>query len=261
MQGRVLGAAQTVPVRRDVAANVAEHIKLVALAGQLGARVLVFPELSLTGYEMTDAVSLAFTEGDERLQPLANAAQQHEMALVVGAPVKVADALHIAAFILGPCGERSVYTKHYLGAFPESARVDGDVPPAEATVFTKGDLDPLMEFDGHPAAVAVCADANHPEHAARAAARGASTYLASSFVIPSEFDSATANLESHAKQHGMAVVFSNYGGGTGGLASAGQSGVCAPDGTWLGRLGQHGSGVIVASEREGEWEVNSAYSK
>src|SRR5690606_11010103 len=104
-------------------------------------------------------------------------------------------------------------------------------------------------------AVAVCADANRPAHASRAAARGAGTYLASSFVIPSEFDAATANLAGHAKQYGMAVVFSNYGGSSGGLASAGQSGVWTPDGKLLGRLGKRGSGVVVAIEHDSAWRL------
>ena len=49
MARRSLAAAQTVPVRGDVAANLDEHIRLARAAAEREVRVLVFPELSLTG--------------------------------------------------------------------------------------------------------------------------------------------------------------------------------------------------------------------
>ena len=72
-----------------------------------------------------------------------------------------------------------LYTKHHLGAFPPSAKCDGIVPPAEATVFHAGDRNPLVSLDGGAAAVAVCGDAARPSQPEEAAARGATTYLAS----------------------------------------------------------------------------------
>ena len=89
---------------------------------------------------------------------------------------------------------------------------DGVVPPAEATVFEPGTLNPLVRVDGGTAALAVCADVGRPAHAASAAARGADTYLASMFVIPSEIAGDAARLQAYAARHSMAVVFSNYGG-------------------------------------------------
>lgn len=255
MRRRVLAAAQTVPVAGNVEANLDEHLVLAELAAKGGAHVLVFPELSLTGYEMSCAAELAFALEDERLDILAAAAQRHEMTVVVGAPLRSDDLLHIAAVVLGADGVRSAYTKQHLGAFPESAKVDGLVPPAEASVFSEGTLNPMVDVSGHQAMIAVCADANRPAHAERAAEAGATTYLASTFVIRSEFAQATANLADRAKRHGMAVVFSNYGGRSGGLQSAGRSGIWANDGTLLGSLPAQGSGVLVATEERGTWRV------
>ncbi len=106
--------------------------------------------------------------------------------------------LYIAAFIIGADSGMQVYTKHHLGTFPASAGVDGTVPPGEPTVFANGNLNPLLDLDCHCAALAICADANRPSHAAEAAARGAATYLVGSFVIPSEFADATQNLQTRA---------------------------------------------------------------
>src|SRR5262245_58920384 len=129
---RSLAAAQTVPHRGDVDANLADHIRLIRAAADGQARVLVFPELSLTGYELDLADTLAFSERDPRLAPLIELAASYTMTLVVGAPVRIESRLHIGAFILSPDRSVDIYTKHLLGAFPPDANPDGIVPPAEA---------------------------------------------------------------------------------------------------------------------------------
>jgi len=51
-RSRSIAVAQTCPVAGDVQANLDEHIHLARLAAKEGAQVVVFPELSLTGYEL-----------------------------------------------------------------------------------------------------------------------------------------------------------------------------------------------------------------
>ena len=252
-RARSIAVAQTVPVRGDVDANVAEHLRLARAAAVERAQVLVFPEMSLTGYELELAEGLAFSRDDARLAPLVEAARDSAMTLVVGAPVRVESRLHIGAFIIPPDGAVGLYTKQRMGAFSESAACDGAVPPAEATFFHPGDLDPLVPFGGNTAAVAVCADTGRPSHAGAAKARGADTYLASMFVIPSEFERETANLREYAARHALAVAFANYGAPSGGLASAGRSAVWSDKGELLIQLPPDGAGVAVASEGESGW--------
>ena len=248
-----IAAAQTVPVRGDVAANVERHLQLVRVAAQEQAEVLVFPELSLTGYEMDLAAGLAFSPTDPRLAPLVEAASSHSMTLVAGAPVRLESRLHIAAFIISPDRTVGLYTKHRLGAFTADASCDGVVPPAEATVFQPGTLNPLVRLAGNTAAVAVCADIGQASHPRQAAERGARTYLASMFVIPSEFEQESARLETYAVQHSMTVAFANYGGPSGGLRSAGRSAIWSGTGELLVRLEAVGAGVAVAVETPAGW--------
>src|SRR5437868_6398287 len=98
-RSRSIAVAQTCPVPGDVQANLDEHIRLARLAATEGAEVVVFPELSLTGYELALAAGLAFSEGDPRLAPLLDVAAAEGITLVVGAPVRVGSTLHIGAFI------------------------------------------------------------------------------------------------------------------------------------------------------------------
>lgn len=256
-RARCLAAAQTIPVRGDVPANVEQHLRLAAIAAAEQAQVVVFPELSLTGYELDLAVDLAFTPEDPRLAPLVEAASAHSTTLVVGAPVAMGAGLQLGALLLSPDGTVDVYTKHHLGAFPADANPGGSVPPAERTVFDPGDHDPLLHFGADVAAVAICADTGRPSHPEQAARRGATSYLASMFVIPSDLEKDAANLETYATRHAMTVVFANYGGPSGGLPAAGSSAIWSPRGECLARLGKTGAGVVVARESDASWRAGT----
>ena len=168
---RSLAAAQTVPVRGDVDANLEQHLRLIRAAADEGAELLVFPELSLTGYELDLADALAFSEDDPRLLPLIDAASTASMILIAGAPVRIGTELHIGAFILSPDGKIDIHTKHRLGAFSPDVSPDRIVPPAESTIFGPGDRTPLVPFHDELAAIGICAESLREAHPRAAAER------------------------------------------------------------------------------------------
>lgn len=250
---RSISVAQTRPVKGGLDQNVAEHIRLSQLAASEGAQLVVFPELSLIGYEIDLAERSAFSENDPRLDPLVDVACSQSITLVVGAPVRLGARLHIGAFVLYSNRTTALYTKHRLGAFGESARCDGIVPPAEATAFTPGDRNPLVRWGTYRAAVAICADIGAPSHAEHAAVRGAAAYLASMFVIPSDFQREAARLSGYAAEHAMVVALANFGGASGGLAAAGCSSIWSQSGELIVQLPSSGAGVAVAVETADGW--------
>jgi predicted amidohydrolase len=255
---RSIAVAQTCPVKGDVDANLEDHLRLAGCAASEGAQLVLFPELSLTGYEIGLADRLAFSENDPRITPLADLAVSRNIIVIAGAPVRLGARLHVGAFIIGPDRTISLYTKRRMGAFSEAARCDGVVPPAEATVFQPGDRDPLVHFAGQTGAMAICADVGQPSHPQRAAERGAGTYLASMFVIPSEFEADSLKLRGYAVEHAMVVAAANYGSATGGLAAAGRSSIWAATGDLLIRLDDAGAGVAIATELAGGWRTTVA---
>ena len=78
----VIAVAQPPSVSYDVAANAATHAATIRAAD---ARVVVFPELSLTGYEL-DAP--AVSAEDPRLLPIVQACAETGSLALVGAPVQ-----------------------------------------------------------------------------------------------------------------------------------------------------------------------------
>src|SRR2546425_7779192 len=102
----VIAVAQPRCVSYDVAANAMTHAATVRSAG---ARVVVFPELSLTGYEL-DAP--AITAQDPRLAPIVEACAETGAWALVGAPVHgQAGRSHIAIVAVHGSGATVAYHK------------------------------------------------------------------------------------------------------------------------------------------------------
>jgi hypothetical protein len=85
-----VAAAQVASLRGELAQNVRTHAAAITAAAKHGVSVLVFPELSLVGYEPELAATHAIAASDARLAPLGELAQQHWMHVVAGVPLAVA---------------------------------------------------------------------------------------------------------------------------------------------------------------------------
>lgn len=82
-----LGLAQISPRLGDVPANLREHLARIDEAAAQGVELLLFPELSLTGYYLQDMVyelGIAPGSGDPTFGPLLEATRRHALDLTVG---------------------------------------------------------------------------------------------------------------------------------------------------------------------------------
>jgi hypothetical protein len=105
-----IAVAQPPCVPYDVTANAATHAAAVRSAR---ARVAVFPELSMTGYEL-DAPAIAVD--DPRLAPIIEACAETRALALVGAPVEgEAGRSQIAMLAVDGTGATVAYRKIYLG--------------------------------------------------------------------------------------------------------------------------------------------------
>ena len=223
MSSLIFAAAQFEPAPGKVEANMEKHLAFAQRAALKGAQILIFPELSITGYEPELAQELAFSQDDVRLLPLIKAAQESAVTLVAGLPLLLHGKLHIAACICAPNGSLSFYTKHHLH--------DG-----EERFFEPGSLNPQLEINGKKVALAICADTAHSIHPRNAARDGADVYAAGIFFTPNGYDADAVLLQSYAQEHQMAVVIANFIGRSGGFDAAGRSAAWASSGQRVGEL-------------------------
>ena len=116
-----VAAATPVVHTADPVANADEHIALIRQAGEQGVDLLVFPELSVTGYAIDDLLmqDALLEETDRQLVRLAEATQGTGVATVVGAPLRVGDSLYNCAVVMAGGRICGVVPKTYLPNYRE----------------------------------------------------------------------------------------------------------------------------------------------
>jgi predicted amidohydrolase len=241
-----VAAGQARCVAGDVPANVATAAALVDRAAGAGAAVLVLPELFLSGYELAaiaDAArALTVVPDDPRLDPLAEACARTRTAVVVGAPVRDADGVHISAVVLGRDGRYATrYDKQHLDA---AERAAGLRPGAGGSTLT---------LDGWRFGLGVCWDASFPEHARAAALDGCHAYLVGAMFGGERGARKRATLgPARALDNANYAVFANHSGRSGPYQGCGGSAVWDPDGRPLADAGDTDPGLAVAVLEPGE---------
>jgi predicted amidohydrolase len=139
-----IGLAQISPRLGDVQANLGKHLEFVERAAGQGVQLLVFPELSLTGYMLQDLVhEVACLPGDPLFVPLLEAS--HKLDLIVGfAERDVRGRLFTAGVYLAQGRIVHVHRKVYLptyGMFDEGRDFDwGEEVRAFDTRFGRAGL-------------------------------------------------------------------------------------------------------------------------
>lgn len=141
--------------------NLAQMRDQITKAAAARAELLVFPELSLTGYCLHHNIVLppnhaAFSE-------LSALAVANKMTLLVGAALSRADEVTISQLVFAPDGAQLCYDKTHLGV-------------RERNIFTPGKSLPV--FPGKlPFGIALCYDAHFPEVASALESAGAGLIL------------------------------------------------------------------------------------
>jgi predicted amidohydrolase len=216
-----IAAAQPVCTAKDVRANALEHARVIRAAD---ARLVVFPELSLTGYEL-DADTVA--PDDDELRAIVAACAETESVALVGAPVEGEDArAHIVMLRASSAGVDVPYRKSYLG---------GDEPAR----FAPGDGPVAIDVDGWRVGLGICKDTAVEQHIADTAALDPDLYVAGLVHLPEELSVQEERALRIARACRAYVAFASFAGPTGGGfdRTAGVSSIWAPDGTPIGRAG------------------------
>lgn len=242
-----IAAAQTTPVAGDRVANLEQHIHMVEVAARHGAQLLLFPELSLSGYEPALLKQCLTSVHDPILARLKEAARRHAMTLVVGAPMAPADernveALpHISALVMGPDGGVQVYHKQHLHPGEERHASAGPTQPFVFEVF------------GRQCGLAICADVSHASHPKAVREAGATLYLAGMVVSGQGYAADTGLLKSYAITHQMPVLLANMGSPSGGFLCAGRSAFWDEAGCCVEALPGDGPGLLVMDRQQTGW--------
>ncbi|WP_127497926.1 carbon-nitrogen hydrolase family protein [Actinoplanes solisilvae] len=217
MRSLVIAVAQPPVHTLDIAANATRHAAAVRAAA---ARLVVFPELSLTGYDL-DAPLIS--PDDPRLRPLIDACAATDTVALAGAPIA---GPHIATLLIDGDGARVVYRKTN--------------PHHTESRFAAGPGPEVVEVDGWRLGLGICRDTGIEEHAASTAALGIDAYVAGVVDEPAADVVLAERARKISTTYGVWVAISSCAGATGPdyPETAGRSGIWAPDGTVAARTGR-----------------------
>src|SRR5882762_11044937 len=158
--------AQTRPAKGDIQSNIDSHNKLIDLAVSNGAETIIFPELSLTGYEPELSKELATDKDDRRFDIFQKISDTRQVIIGVGVPTKNNTGTCISMVLFQPHKARQVYSKKYLHPDEEEFFVSG-----QSTIGLTGNKTSI--------ALAICYELSVPEHSENAFKSGAKIYIAS----------------------------------------------------------------------------------
>ncbi|WP_129932721.1 MULTISPECIES: carbon-nitrogen hydrolase family protein [unclassified Pseudomonas] len=231
-----LCAVQLASLKGDLPGNLQRHLVCIEQAAALGAELVVFPELSLTGYEPSVARQAALPVTSARLDPLQAACDRLGITVAVGLPLPTPDGIRIGMPIFCPEAPRQAYAKQRLH--------DDELP-----YFTPGDQALLLEVGEHRVAPAICYESMFLAHAAVARERGAELYLVSVAKTAKGIREGYAHYPEVARELGMPVLMANCVGPADTFIGAGGSAAWDSQGHLLASLDDHSEGLIVLDTR------------
>jgi NAD+ synthase (glutamine-hydrolysing) len=236
-----VAAATPVVHTADPVANADEHIALIEQAGARGVDLIVFPELSLSGYAIDDLLmqGALLDEVERQIARVAEAADAAGLIAVAGAPLRNGDALYNCAVALGSGGVLGVVPKTYLPNYREyyekrwfapaaSRSEDAIVLGGETVDFAPGLIFEAADRPGFVFAVEICEDFWAPQPpSTRAALAGARILLnlSASNIVIGKADERALLCASQSARTLSAYVFtaSGWGESTTDLAWDGQA--------------------------------------
>lgn len=233
-----VAAVQARSVAGALEANVESAAHWSREAAARGARLVVLPELFLSGYDpetLRDEPDRCDVSADDpRLRPLADVAAEHGVALLVGASVRGEDQVRrLGVLSFASDGRVEMpYAKQHLW----------DV---ERDIFTPGSHGASAELDGWQLGLGICYDGCFPEHARAASDAGAWAYVCPMAYILGSEHRRDLYYAARALDNGIYVVCAGLVDACGDLEFSGGTAVYDPQGRVVERL-DSGEGLVVA---------------
>lgn len=238
----ILASAQTNPDQKDIFTNLNDHYHLIRIAADNGAQIIVFPEMSITGYVREEAKELSFQQTDSRLDLLQQFASDYQITIVAGAPLNNGPRLFISSLIFSPEGSTSVYTKQYLH-------------PGEELFFRSSMIyNPVIEIENEKISLAICADIDNPLHAECAFQKNSSFYMPSIFFSKNGIPEAHKILGEYSKKYSLNILMSNFCGKSWNTIAGGRSAFWNSEGVLVSALDEFNPGLLIVERVKNKWK-------
>lgn len=213
----------------DFHRNLSQTIEFTEKAAGYGAKIVVFPEMNLTGYITgKDIQTVSRQLGPGITAPLQHIAREMEITLLAGLAEKTDDHRIFAThLVFHPNGTIQSYRKTHTAPF-------------EKKYFSAGDRLPLFQSNGLSFGVQLCYDAHFPELSLAMALRGADVifipHASPRGTSREKYHSWLRHMTARAFDNGIYIAACNQtGDNSTGLTFPGISLLIGPDGKIVSR--------------------------
>lgn len=236
-----IAAAQINPVKGDIPKNIENHKILIKAASDQNVDLVIFPELSVTGYEPELAEQLSIHYEDPVLDVFQKMADENNIIITVGMPTKADGKLFISSIIFQPGKTRDIYSKRNLFS-------------TETGIFSRSESFCQLNLLQNKISLAICYDLSDPKHSQEAYEAGSNVYTASVLNSVNGIGDDLVKLSDIAKKYHMHVLMANFTGESGGYECAGKSSVWNNNGSLLGQLNRENEGLLILNTENNQIE-------
>lgn len=234
-----LALAQIDPTVGDLDGNVQKIVACLRRAREVGADLIAFPELAVTGYPPEDLLLKPSFIGANRAAVEEIAAVSEGLTAIVGFADADGDVYNAAA-VLHDGALTSIYRKHYLPTYSVFDEDRTFRAGEENVVFARGDA---------IIGVSICEDIWHPGGPPQAQARGGAQLLINISASPYHAGKGAGRermLATRAADNVAIVAFCNLVGGQDELVFDGRSAIFDASGDVIARGTQFEEDLVVA---------------
>ena len=226
--------AQTKSTKGEIQRNIDFHLKFIERAISLKSDIIIFPELSITGYEPLLAKKLVSKGENTWFNPIQHLANKSEITICVGMPTKADNTgnILISMLIFQPNKELLIYSKQLLH-------------PDELPYFVCGTEQTYLTIKGKKLALGICYETLQEEHFINAKNSGADIYIASVAKSNAGIEKALNHFPKMASTYKTHILMVNNVGYNDNFLSVGQSAVWNTNGTLLQKHHSKKEGLII----------------
>jgi (R)-amidase len=216
--------AQLSPRLRQTKANIETMGRIVAEHPE--ADLVVFPELFLSGYTLSDIDELAVQMDSPELKRVTDMARECSTALIFGAPERTSGGVANSAFCVDEQGT-------LVGVYRKVQLYGGE----ESEAFVAGDELLVVELCGLKMGIMICFDIEFPEVARSLAQAGAEMLVTISANMEPFGNDHAVFVSARALENGLPHTYVNQVGPVENLTFVGGSTVVSPDGEIYAQAG------------------------
>ena len=224
--------AQIESLKGNVQKNIQTHLQLIEHAINLNSDLIIFPELSITGYEPSLAKKYVTNVENSIFDQFQELSDKNEITIGVGIPTNAIGGIYISMLIFQPYKKKVVYSKQMLHT-------------DELPYFTHGNTQTFLNIKGNKIAIGICFETLQREHFLNANKKGADIYIASVAKAKGGIDKACLHFSKIAVEFKTPILMSNSVGFCDNFMSVGRSAIWNKNGELIEQLDDKNQGILI----------------